>query len=88
MNADLQAASVELTETTAALDLEGHKLKVAKLTGVSSEGAAIKVKPGTYTAAQLTALGLAVIDSSADENGENATGSVEVSGGGLQIVIR
>ena len=88
VNADLQAASVELTETTAALDLEGHKLKVAKLTGVSSEGAAIKVKPGTYTAAQLTALGLAVIDSSADENGENATGSVEVSGGGLLIVIR
>ena len=88
VNADLQAASVELTETTAALDLEGHKLKVAKLTGVSSEGAAIKVKPGTYTAAQLTTLGLAVIDSSADENGENATGSVEVSGGGLLIVIR
>ena len=88
VNADLQAASVELTETTAALDLEGHKLKVAKLTGVSSEGAAIKVRPGTYTAAQLTTLGLAVIDSSADENGENATGSVEVSGGRLLIIIR
>ena len=86
--ANLQLASLAFTTTDAKLDLAGHKLKVAKLTGVSSEGAAIKVKPGTYTAAQLTTLGLAVIDSSADENGENATGSVEVSGGGLQIVIR
>ena len=86
--ANLQLGSLAFTTTDAKLDLAGHKLKVAKLTGVSSEGAAIKVRPGTYTAAQLTTLGLAVIDSSADENGENATGSVEVSGGGLLIVIR
>lgn len=88
VNADLQAASVELAETTASLDLEGHKLKVHKLTGVDGEGAIIKVKPGTYTAADLAKLGLAVIDSSADENGAHATGTIEVTGGGIAIIVK
>ena len=87
VNDHLQAASVELADQTAALDLEGHKLTVNKLTGVDAEGATIKVRPGTYTAADLAKLGLAVIDSSADENGANATGTVEVKGTGFVVFL-
>ncbi len=87
VNTDLQVSQLALAKTTARLDLEGHKLTVNKLTGVDGEGALIKVKPGTYTAAQLSTLGLAVIDSSADENGENATGTVEVKGTGFVVFL-
>ena len=84
----LQLASVSLATTVAKLDLDGHALKVKSMSYVSDDdGTPVvrRVASGTYTAAQLGLVG--VIDSSADENGENATGTVEVLGGGGLLII-
>lgn len=87
VNADFKAHSVELSDLTAFLDLEGHTLTVDDFFYPVDDGAGgIKLRPlgtGTHSAAALAAMGANVADTSA-----GATGRVIVRARETIMVLR
>lgn len=83
-NADCKVASVTLADDTAKLDLEGHTLKLEQFIYPDHSGNGFARLPsGEYTAADLAALGIAVVDSS-----EEDTGVLHIVGQALFILLR
>ncbi|MGN0843830.1 MAG: LamG-like jellyroll fold domain-containing protein [Kiritimatiellia bacterium] len=83
-NTDCTVASVTLADNTAKLDLEGHTLTVTQFNYPDDTGTGLAHLPsGSYSAADLAALGVAVDDSS-----EAASGIVRVLGQALFILLR
>lgn len=83
-NADCTVASLTLADATAKLDLEGHTLTLTQFNYPNDTGTGLAHLPsGSYSAADLAALGIAVDDSS-----EAASGIVRVTGQALFILLR
>lgn len=83
-NTNMTVASVTIADENSGLDLEGHALKTKAFRYPKAGGGLASISSGTYTVAQLEERGVAcVVDTS-----DGKTGTLTVSGGGFQVVIR
>ena len=82
VNADVRLAQMTIATADAFVDLEGHTLTVNTFLYPDADGKLVKLQPGTYTLAQLEALG---IDRVYDSVGG---GSLVVKGTGLMLLVR